>query len=40
MEQNGQYQNKINTLKKLDDFAFENIFPIYKTDNNYYFYIT
>ena len=34
----GQYQNKINTLPKLNDLRYENIFKMYKTPDNQYYY--
>lgn len=34
----GQYQNYINDLPTLELYRYENIFKVYKTTDNYYFY--
>lgn len=34
----GQYQNQIKDLPNLNDLRYENIFKVYKTDNNHYYY--
>lgn len=34
----GQYQNQIRELPNLSDLRFENIFKVYKTDLNHFYY--
>jgi len=34
----GQYQNQINELPTLSDLRYENIFKVYKTELNHYYY--
>lgn len=34
----GKYQNQITTLPKLNDLRYENIFKMYKTPDNQYYY--
>ena len=34
----GQYQNQITDLPNLNDLRFENIFKMYKTELNHYYY--
>jgi hypothetical protein len=37
-EELGKFQNEIPELSKLNPYRFENIFRMYKTDNNQYYY--
>ena len=34
----GQYQNNISDLPNLSDLRYENIFKVYKTNQNHYYY--
>lgn len=34
----GQYQSQVDTLPDLSKFNYENIFRVYKTNNNQYYY--
>ena len=34
----GLYQNEITNLPNLNDLRYENIFKVYKTDQNHYYY--